>query len=114
MHELSLVANLFELLEQKAKEEKIKRITLVRLRCGAFSGVVPECFQSAFDIYKKETLASEAELILDIVQVKFQCRHCGQEASQDDLPLLCPRCGSADVTILDGTELTLVSLEAEV
>ncbi|MGQ9471994.1 MAG: hydrogenase maturation nickel metallochaperone HypA [Candidatus Aminicenantales bacterium] len=114
MHELSLIANLFDILEAKVTEEKISRITQIKLRCGLFAGVVPECLQTAFDVYKKGTFASEATLVLEVVPIKFRCRRCGQESTREDLPLVCPLCQSSDVAILDGTELTLVSLEAEI
>jgi len=38
MHELSIVANLFEILEEKAKEQKAKKIVMVKLQVGALSG----------------------------------------------------------------------------
>ncbi|MCK4759315.1 MAG: hydrogenase maturation nickel metallochaperone HypA, partial [Candidatus Aminicenantes bacterium] len=39
MHELSIVASLFETLEEKAKDNKAKKIISVRLKVGALSGV---------------------------------------------------------------------------
>jgi len=114
MHELSLVASLFEILEAQRKKEGFKKITAIRLRCGTFSGVVPECLETAFEIYKKETLASEARLILEVVPVKFRCRRCGHEETAHDLPFICSVCQERDIEILDGTELTLVSIEAEI
>lgn len=114
MHELSLVAELFEILEAQKEKEGFTKITAVKLRCGFLSGVVPECLETAFEIYKKDTLASEAKLILEVVPVKFRCRRCGQEETAQDLPFSCSTCHSSEVDILDGTELTLVSIEAEI
>ncbi len=114
MHELSLVINLFDLLEEKARQEGISRITAVKLRCGHLAGVVPECFATAFEIYKKNTCAAEAKLVMEMVPVKFQCRACGHQATKEELPLFCPACGSTNVSILEGTDLTLVSFEAEI
>ena len=50
MHELSIVASLFEILEEKAKEKKAKKILSVKLKVGALSGVVPEFLETAFNI----------------------------------------------------------------
>lgn len=113
MHELSLIASLFEILEAQKAKEGFTKIIAIKLRCGYFSGVVPECLETAFEIYKRDTMASEAKLILEIVPVKFRCRHCRREEKAQDLPLLCSVCHSHDVEILDGTELTLVSIEVE-
>ncbi len=114
MHELSLIASLFEILEAQKAEKGFTKITAIKLRCGVFSGVVPECLEAAFEVYKKDTFASEAKLILEVVPVKFRCRRCQQIETAYDLPFFCPVCQSKDVEILDGTELTLVSFEAEI
>ncbi len=114
MHELSLIASLFEILQAQKAEKGFTRITKVRLRCGSLSGVVPECLETAFEIYKKDTIASEARLILEVVPVKFRCRRCNQIETAHDLPFFCPVCQTNEVEILDGTELTLVSFEAEI
>lgn len=113
MHELSLVANLFEILEAHKEKEGFKKIISIWMRCGVLSGVVPECFETAFEIYKKDTLASEAKLILEVVPIKFRCRLCGRVETAQDLPLICPNCQQSEVDILDGTELTLIKIEAE-
>ena len=55
MHELSIIASLFEVLEEKAREARALRITSVKLRVGRLSGVVPELLESAFDAYGKGT-----------------------------------------------------------
>lgn len=114
MHELSLIASLFEILEAHKAKEGLTKITMVKLRCGLLSGVVPECLETAFEIYKKDTMASEAKLILEVVPVKFRCHRCGREETAQNLPFFCSVCQSSDVDILDGTELTLVSIEAEI
>jgi len=60
MHELSLVTGLFEILEEKARDEKALRVTAVTLRVGRLSGVVPELLETAFDTFKKGTIASRS------------------------------------------------------
>lgn len=114
MHELSIIANLFEILEEKAKENKAKKITLVKLQVGALSGVVPEFLKTAFDIYKKDTLADEAELEIEKVPLKIQCQKCRREAIKDDFVFICDKCGSRELKTLSGTELLLEKIEMEV
>lgn len=114
MHELSIVANLFEILEEKAGETKAKKIVLVKLQVGALSGVVPEFLETAFDIYKKDTIASEAELVIAEVPLKVQCQKCHAEMIKDDYVFICSECGSRDLKTLSGTELLLEKLELEV
>jgi hydrogenase nickel incorporation protein HypA/HybF len=113
MHELSIVASLFEILEEKAKEQKAKKVTSVKVKVGALSGVVPEFLRTAFDVYKKDTIADEAELIIEEVPLKIKCQKCGAEIVKDDFVFLCEKCASRELKPLAGTELLLEKIELE-
>ncbi|MFO7980600.1 MAG: hydrogenase maturation nickel metallochaperone HypA [Candidatus Aminicenantes bacterium] len=114
MHELSLIANLFEIMEQKAKEKNAKKITYVKLKVGALSGAVPDLLETAFDIYKKDTIASDAKLEIETVPLKLKCKECDAVMEKDDLVLNCEKCGSTNLETLAGTDLYLEKMELEV
>ena len=114
MHELSIVASLFEILEEKAKEQKAKKVTSVKVKVGALSGVVPEFLKTAFDVYKKDTIADEAELIIEEVPLKVKCQKCGAEIVKDDFVFICEECASSELETLAGTELLMEKIEMEV
>lgn len=114
MHELSIVASLFEILEEKAKEKRAKKITAVKLQVGSLSGVIPELLETAFNIYKKETVASEAEIMIEKVPLKVRCEKCGAEIVKDDFVFICEQCDSRDLKTLAGTELLLEKIELEI
>ncbi len=113
MHELSIVANLFEILVEKAKEKKATKILSVTLRVGRLSGVVPELLRSSFDIYKQDTLAHDAVLDIEEVPFKLRCLACGAEMIKEDYVAVCDRCRSTDLEILQGTELFLLKMDVE-
>ena len=114
MHELSIVAGLFETLLDQAGAHNAREITRVRLKVGRLSGIVPELLESAFDMYKKGTLAEKAVLDIDIVPLSVRCRACGAENSREDFCLACPACASPDLQIIQGTEIFLEKIELEV
>jgi hydrogenase nickel incorporation protein HypA/HybF len=114
MHELSIVASLFDILNEKAKEQKAKKITKVKLKVGMLSGVVPELLESAFEIYKKDTIASDAKLEIETTSIKAKCKKCGFEFSPEDFTIICPTCCSYQVKILSGEELLLEKMELEI
>jgi hydrogenase nickel incorporation protein HypA/HybF len=114
MHELSIVASLFEILEDKAREQSAVRVVRVRLKVGKLSGVVPEFLQTAFELYRKDTIAAASGLEIEVVPVKVRCRHCQTETSKDDYVFVCPSCGSNDIELIEGTELLLEKIELEV
>jgi hydrogenase nickel incorporation protein HypA/HybF len=114
MHELSVVASLFEILEEKVEEQKGKRITLVKLRIGALSGIIPELLRTAFDIYKKDTIAAEAELEITVVPLKVRCGDCQKVMVKDDFIFICDHCNSTNIKTLEGTEMILEKMDIEV
>ncbi len=114
MHELSIVASLFEGLEEKAREHHARKITRVRLKVGKLSGVVPEFLKTAFDTYKEGTIASTAELEIEVTPVTVRCKKCAQETAKDDFVFACPACGATDIDVTVGLELFLESLELEI
>jgi hydrogenase nickel incorporation protein HypA/HybF len=113
MHELSIIASLFEIMEEKAGEKRAKKIVFVKLRVGKLSGVVPEFLHTAFDMYKKDTIANESELEIEEVPLKIECKTCGKKMVKDDFVFICTHCGSKELKTLSGTELTLEKMELE-
>ena len=111
MHELSVIANLYEIMEEKAKEQGAKKITRVKLQVGVLSGVVPDFLETAFDIFKDDTMAAEAVLEIERVPLKILCMTCGLEKTSDGLIYICPKCGSNQIKNLAGTELILEKMD---
>jgi len=114
MHELSIIASLFEILQEKAQEQKATKIILVKLKVGKLSGVVPEFLQTAFDLYKKDTIAADSTIEIEAVPLKIRCRKCRAEVLQDDFVFICPACGSTELETLEGTELFLEKIDLEI
>ncbi len=114
MHELSLVASVFEVLEDEARKHSASRVTRVVLRIGVMSGVVPDLLRSAFESYKEGTLAAPAELEIVPVPVKLRCPDCGGEAVREDTDFSCAACGSRRVEIVEGRDLVVGTIDLEV
>jgi hydrogenase nickel incorporation protein HypA/HybF len=113
VHELSVVAGLFEILEAQAAEYGAVKITSVKIRVGRLSGVVPDLLLSAFDAYKKGTKAEEAVLEIEAVAFRFRCRVCGGESFPEEPPYVCAACGSAEIELLGGMDLVVERIEIE-
>jgi hydrogenase nickel incorporation protein HypA/HybF len=113
VHELSLVASVFEVLEEKAREHGAVRVTRVVLKVGVMAGVVPDLLESAFDIYKKETIAAAARLEIVPVPVRIRCPECGGEAVREEADFACAACGSRRIEIVEGRELVVERIELE-
>lgn len=114
MHELSLIASLFEILEEQAKAKNAKTIVSVHLQVGLLSGAVPELLKTSFDIYKKDTLADDAELYIEEVPLKVECQACGALMVKEDYVVVCDECGSTNLKTLQGMDLFLLKMDVEV
>jgi hydrogenase nickel incorporation protein HypA/HybF len=88
-------------------------VNLVRLDVGALSGVVPEAMQFCYELIIGGTSLEGSTLVIEQMPGAAHCRSCGQDFALDSLILLCS-CGSADVELIAGRELRVLSVEMEV
>ncbi|MBC7348766.1 MAG: hydrogenase maturation nickel metallochaperone HypA [Candidatus Aminicenantes bacterium] len=118
MHEMSIVADLFTIIEEQARKSGATRVTRVKVLIGELSGVVPELFRSAFNSYKKGTIADKSRLEIKVTRIKFKCHGCGKEITaknimDESFSHACPFCGSKDMELISGRDLYLEKLEIE-
>jgi hydrogenase nickel incorporation protein HypA/HybF len=107
MHELSITQSVVDLVVGRTAG---RTVVAIQVRVGRLSGVVPEAMQFCYEIAAAGTPIEGARLEIELVEGRIACRDCGIESPADDLVLLCT-CGSADVDIVAGKELTVVALE---
>lgn len=55
MHELGIVLNVIDRVEEIAKENKVKKVTKLTLEIGEVSSIVPSYFSDCFEWAKKKT-----------------------------------------------------------
>ena len=111
MHEYSIVQALLNQCEDNAKKHDATEIKKVVLKIGVLSGVEPHLLQTAFDTFKEGTLCDRATLEMNIQKVVIYCKECKNESQIDDFGLACPECGGLNVSVVDGEDMYLMSLE---
>ena len=114
MHELSIARSLVEGVAEAARREGARRAVVVRVRIGVLSGVEAWPLRQAFPFAAAGTVAEGADLQIEEVPARVRCRACGLEFAPDDPFFVCTRCQSMDVDILNGRELSLVSVDLDV
>lgn len=107
MHELSITQSLIDAVVDRIGERKV---LAVNVRVGPLSGVLPDAMRFCFDVASAGTPLDGAQLMIEEPRGLARCRNCHGEFELADLILLCP-CGSADVEVLSGRELMLMSVE---
>jgi len=111
MHEMSIAVELIARLEELAVEHELSRINAFTVRAGVLRGIVPEALDLAFAEAAGGTVADGAKLTLQIAPAKARCRACGKRFRPTVDSFLCPKCSRADVEIIEGNEILLLSLD---
>jgi len=107
MHEYGLCEGVLDAVLLRAAGRPVAGI---RVRCGARHAVDPPSMAQAFGMLAAGTVAADAVVSVVTVPATVTCRDCGESAESADLVPACARCGSVNVEIAGGDELTLESL----
>lgn len=107
MHELAIAESVVSTVLERTEG---RAVSVVRLRVGQLAGVVPDALSFCFELAAAATPLEGATLEIEVQAGRAHCRSCTEEFALDDAILLCP-CGSADVELLSGRELSVSSVE---
>lgn len=110
MHEMAITQSVVQAVADRCEGRKVDQVTLL---IGRLSGVMADSVRFCFDLC---TMGTDLEGVsLNIVDVpgRAHCRECGGLVELSDFIALCP-CGSADLEILAGQELSIQSVEVRV
>ncbi|MBE1546565.1 hydrogenase nickel incorporation protein HypA/HybF [Mycobacterium sp. OAS707] len=107
MHEMAITQSVVDAVCEHAAGRHVQS---VKVEVGALCAVVPDAMQFCFELATEGTLADGARLDLNVQPGSARCRGCGKNFELLDLILLCP-CGSADVEVLTGRDLRILSME---
>ncbi|NOT12299.1 MAG: hydrogenase maturation nickel metallochaperone HypA [Methylococcaceae bacterium] len=110
MHELSLLENVRDILEEHAVTQNFSKVTQVTLEIGKLSCVEPEALRFGFDVVMKDSLAENATLLISELDGLGLCQQCHREMQMKTLYEPCIHCGHAFVRITQGAEMKVKDL----
>ncbi|MDD5687291.1 MAG: hydrogenase maturation nickel metallochaperone HypA [Elusimicrobia bacterium] len=112
MHELGIAKNLFDIVLQKAKENKLKKITKISVKLGEAAGIEMDFLRHSFvDHLFPNTIASGCILEIAAEKVKAKCKKCSKEFLPEKKYFLCPSCQSDNIEIIFGKEVYVDFIE---
>ena len=109
MHDMAITESVITAVSEKVGERRVQRVSLA---VGRLSGVVADSLSFYFDLCTEGTPLEGSKLEIIDIPGRASCRACGTEVELDDMIALCT-CGSADLEILSGEELTIKEVELE-
>jgi len=113
MHESSIAHSILEIADEQCREKGCTSVEAITVRLGKATGVMPESLQFAFDALKEPTVAKDATITIEIVQVGGKCSSCKQEFDVPDAQYIfaCPLCGSKEFEVSRGREMEISEME---
>lgn len=113
MHEVAIVSDMFRIIDEVAKKEKLTRIDKIYFSIGKMLQVVPDLFRFAFDSAKEHTIASDAEIEIEFLPVRMRCVDCSYEFEVEEHKFCCPNCEGTNLDLIQGKELLIKSIQGE-
>lgn len=113
MHEIGIAEDLTAIVLEVAKKESLSIVTRVNVSFGQLIQIVPDIFEFAFRETVRNTIAEDAEVIIEIIPVRVECLNCGSVFHLNEFHFTCQECGSTDLKIINGKELFVKSIEGE-
>jgi hydrogenase nickel incorporation protein HypA/HybF len=111
MHELSIARSIVEIVEQYVSPNDCRAVREVKVKVGGMAGVVPDSLEFCFSAITADTFLQNAKLRIEQIPFTIKCETCGDVAASAMGFVVCPRCGSADTTVVGGTELQVTEIE---
>jgi len=115
MHEHGIGRELWQVIEEKAKQNNLTKITKISIVIGQASGIEKDLLVHTIkDHIVPNTFASSAELEFIEEKLVAQCNICKTEIDTFQMKtMFCPKCGSSDIIILSGNDCFVKEIEGE-
>lgn len=113
MHEVSIVSNIFEIINENIKVHNLKKVSKVILKIGDMTCVEENAIRFSFEVFSKGTPVEKAELIIKKIKSSAFCENCSETFDVSFLNKICPKCNTFSSNVITGYELQIDELEGE-
>ncbi len=114
MHEMSLMGEVLNIIQEDALTKGIKTIDKVELTVGEISNVLPDALMMAFEIFKEQNpylINSEAKLQIHFEEAQAECIFCGKIYKPEQKIAQCPVCQIPSGKVTSGETFQVLSYE---
>ena len=111
MHEMSLCEGIVQTLESEAARQEFTQVKQVILEIGALSGVEVDALRFCYDVVCRDSLAEGSTLEIINVPGQAWCMQCSTALEVSSRYSACPHCGSYQLQVTGGDEMTIKELE---
>ncbi|WP_216828471.1 hydrogenase maturation nickel metallochaperone HypA/HybF [Alkalihalobacterium elongatum] len=115
MHEMSLMADIIQIVSEDAAKRGIKKVKTVEVVVGDFSNVLPDALDLAFlylSQHSSDPIIDQTTTLTIIREVaKAKCKVCELEFEPDFRIAYCPKCELPTSVLLSGETFKVESYE---
>ncbi|MGF1462681.1 MAG: hydrogenase maturation nickel metallochaperone HypA [Maricaulaceae bacterium] len=111
MHEMALAQGVIDAIDAEARINAFERVTKVVLEVGALSCVDPHALEFGFEAVSRRTRAEGASLEIRTPPGRATCFACEAEVMIARRGDGCPECGSHQLFVTGGEDMTIKALE---
>lgn len=112
MHELGIMINVVQTVENFAKENGITEIDTLVLQVGELSPVIPRFITACYPAAVDGTMLQDTKLEIEIIPGNGLCDNCKRVFNLLEYQRKCPNCGSEDWELLSGREFFIKEIVA--
>ena len=120
MHQLSMAQGILNAVLETAEANDAIKVTDMVIEIGKLAMLNPEQLKFMLGVLCKDTIAENAEIVIEDIDVEIKCYNCDFEgiADIDDSDhyapmILCPKCESHRVEVLNGRDVTVKNISIE-
>ncbi len=110
MHEVTVAKNILDIVLNQIPHEGVM-VNKIILEIGALAAIDNNALKFGFGIIAKNTMCDGAILEIMNTPAKVKCDDCGQISTIDQYGDACAHCSGYSLTILEGEELSVKSME---
>ncbi len=107
MHELTILVELVDMVEQAMKENNIKKIDTVVIQVGQLSSIVPRFMYEYYPNAIDDSMLEGSKLKIEMIPGNGLCHHCNKVFNIVKNKGKCPICKADDWEMLSGQEFML-------
>lgn len=112
MHELGIVCEIINIVDQFVKENNLTKVDKIVLEVGQLSQAIPrfieECYPAAVD----ETPYEDAKLEIIVLPAQATCKICNAVYNIVEHRKICPTCKNQEYELISGEEFNIKEIVA--
>ena len=111
MHELSIACEINKIVNQYVKADQRKYIKSVTVRIGKLQNILPDSLNFCFEAINSSGNSISPKLDIEQVPITLKCNKCGSLNGIECFSFSCINCGSTDIKVITGNELSVKEIE---